>query len=114
MRKELEKFIQSRHILETSQEMFKMNFDSYREEEQEEFDRHFGVFREELLEAYIQSVQFVLGKYPKWFAVSGSPDWDEEYVAVVIKMVYNEKEIGDYKICFDRDGEVIDDYFVMY
>lgn len=114
MRKELEDFIQSRHILETSREMFKMNFDSYREEEPEEFYEYFGEFRKELFEADMKSVEFILGKYPNWFGVSDSSDWNEEYVAVIIKMVYHEKEIGEYKICFDMDGEVIDDYFVMY
>ncbi len=42
------------------------------------------------------------------------PECDYINVVVYVSFYYKEKTIGEYKIVYNLNGEVYDDYFVIY
>lgn len=105
MREDLLKFIEEFNIIDRSTEMFRENFEDYKINDVEEFNKNFYKYNEKDLKVYIKKISFNLGD---------SPDWDYEYITVRIEMMYKNMDVGYYMSCFDKKGNCIDDYFVIF
>jgi hypothetical protein len=97
------KWAQEHRAKERTIEGFWNNFRSYREEQLEEFREVFGVdFDESLLS--LERFQLCLTLVE---------EDDRVHVVTWVRMVYCEKDIGEYRLVFNMDGTVDDDYFML-
>lgn len=61
-----------------------------------------GVFNEELLKVDPYKISFTLGNWP---------NCDQNYIVSFARVSYTGEAKGIYKLVFDFDGEIIDDYW---
>lgn len=85
---------------------FWSNFESYKLEEPVEFNKYFSDYNVSSLQTKIISVAINFsGNYP---------DFKKNHVIITIDMEYYGKQIGYYKLLFNEDGSIADDFFVIY
>ncbi|WP_144028793.1 hypothetical protein [Paenibacillus tyrfis] len=85
---------------------FWFNFKNYKKEDPLEFNTFFPNFDLNLLEIKINSVAINFS--------NNYPELDYNHIIITIPIIYKRKDIGYYKLLFNFDGSVDDDYFVMH
>lgn len=103
--KELKEWVIKNKIEERTLIGFWKNIKEYRYDSPQEFIDNFTNYNEEKLTVQIESVSLKLGNWPKC---------DYNCIISTIPIIYNGKEIGYYDLLFNLDGEIFDDYFVIY
>ncbi|MDW8801456.1 hypothetical protein P8V03_09845 [Clostridium sp. A1-XYC3] len=101
----LKNWILDRNIEKISVSSFWKTFEVYRSESEEEFFKIFRDFNRSELIVKIQSVSLKLGNWP---------ECDYNHIVVTIPIIYKNKNLGNYDLLFSLDGEIDDDYFVIF
>lgn len=92
-------------VEERSVTSFWESFENYRIEDPEEFRKFFTNYSSEHLSVYIDTVSFSIGNWPEC-----------DYIRIVsnLRIVYQDKGIGSYRLIFTLSGEIDDDYLTLY
>ena len=101
----LKELIEKNKFEEKSLRIFWKTFNAYCSEEKEEFEKVFTQYSLEKMYIKVHTISFRLGNWP---------ECNYNHIVVNIPIIYNKHELGNYEICFDLQGEVDDDYFVIY
>ncbi|UNL87482.1 hypothetical protein [Priestia koreensis] len=103
--KELKQWVVEHQLEEKTVENFWKVFFLWKEEDKEEFNNTFRLeFKREELYVYTDKVALTITNWP---------DEDYNHVVVYLKFEYNDVYIGNYRMVFDLQGEIEDDYFVI-
>ncbi|ATO51509.1 hypothetical protein O0555_18050 [Brevibacillus laterosporus] len=103
--KTLKEWCLSNKIEERSIKSFWEAFESYRVDDPEEFRMFFTNYNPEYLDVFIDTVSLSLGNWPEC-----------NYTRVVtnLRIFYQEKGVGSYRLVFTLSGEIDDDYLTLY
>ena len=102
---ELKKWISNNRIEEKATNSFWDYIRYYKEEETEDFESDFGQdFKEDYLKIMVDTISLSITKIERTVI---------EYVVVYIPIVYNESDIGMYKVIFSLSGEIEDEYITI-
>ncbi|MGG4499043.1 hypothetical protein [Brevibacillus reuszeri] len=102
------------HEVETrSINSFWNGFRNYQSEVTEEFNSVFGVdFKTEDLTISLKEVALFIDRWDENITYEDI-SYGFDYVASYIPIVYKNKKLGWYKLLFNLDGEIFDDFFVI-
>ncbi|MCM1179626.1 MAG: hypothetical protein NC347_05165 [Clostridium sp.] len=105
MLKELQEIITKNNYIEKTKESFWKTFKNYQVECLEEFNEVFCPYRAERMNIIANDVSFLVHNWP-----------DEDYCCIVINLTieYNDEIVGYYDVHYTLDGDVDDDFFVIY
>lgn len=103
--RKLKELICDKNIEERAVLSFWENFERYKNESKEEFIRIFGSFNSSELIVKIQSISLKLGNWP---------ECDYNHIIVTMPILYKGKHLGSYDLLFSLDGQIDDDYFVIF
>lgn len=101
--KELKEFLQKHDIESNVVKYFYEYFNSYRDEESEEFNEVYKNYDLSKIETCIYSV--ILRRY-NW------PEFDYCNIVITLRVKCGDKKIGDYKLFYELNGEIVDDMLV--
>lgn len=102
---ELKTIIENNHYIEKSKTLFWKAMKNYREEEKDEFNKKFKGYDEKELTININDVAFLAHNWP---------EGDRCCVVINIDISYGKKSVGYYDVHYNINGDVEDDYFVIY
>lgn len=105
LHRKLKRIVDGYGLIEKSQEMFWATLKTYQQEDAGEFNIKFNDYDKSKIKIYIKSVSFSIINWP-------SDDYD--CIKVSIGIEYNNKNAGYHDILYRLDGEIEDDYFVIY
>ncbi|MBI6871795.1 hypothetical protein [Clostridium aciditolerans] len=103
--KKMKEWIYDSNIEKRAVSSFWKTFEIYRNESEEEFSKVFGKFNSNELISEIQTISLKLGNWP---------DCDYNHIAVTIPNFYKNKHVGTYDLLFSLDGQIDDDYFIIF
>ncbi len=102
---ELKTIIENNNYIEKSKILFWEAMKNYQKEENEEFNKKFKEYDEKEVAIDINDVSFLAHNWP---------EGDSCYVVININISYQKKLIGYYDVHYNINGDVEDDYFVIY
>lgn len=102
---ELKTIIENNNYIEKSKILFWEAMKNYQKEENEEFNKKFKEYDEKEVAIDINDVSFLAHNWP---------EGDSCCVVININISYQKKLIGYYDVHYNINGEVEDDYFVIY
>jgi hypothetical protein len=103
--KKLREWIDEKKIRNHAIEGFWLNMDSYRVDEPEEFNELFWDYKKEDLKITIEDISLHIKN-------STNLESELEYVEAKVRIEFRMNHIGYYRIIFNLDGRVEDDYFI--
>ncbi len=102
---ELKTIIEDNNYIEKSKILFWEAMKNYQKEENEEFNKKFKEYDEKEVAIDINDVSFLAHNWP---------EGDSCCVVININISYQKKLIGYYDVHYNINGDVEDDYFVIY
>ncbi len=106
--KKLRDWVDKHNIKNRALESFWLNLNTYRHEESEQFDELFWDYDKDYLKILIEDVSLHI----KSLEYLDPSNRDLEYVEVKIRIEYRTNHIGYYRMIFNLDGTVEDDFFI--
>ncbi|MGL4800089.1 MAG: hypothetical protein ACRCWY_11950 [Cellulosilyticaceae bacterium] len=101
----LKEIVTKNKLEQKSLAIFWETFEGYCVEEQKEFEKVFTQFSLEKMDIEVRAISFKLGNWP---------ECNYNHIIVNLPIIYDKHERGYYDVYFNLDGEVEDDYFVIY
>ena len=102
---ELKAIIENNGYIEKSKNVFWEAVKSYQEEEKNEFNEKFREYDEKELTININNVSFLAHNWPQG---------DTCCIVININISYKKKLVGYYDVHYNLNGDVEDDFFVIY
>lgn len=102
---ELKTIIENNNYIEKSKKLFWKAMKNYQEEEKDEFNKKFKEYNEREMTINVNDVSFLVHNWP---------EGDSCCVVININISYEKKLVGYYDVHYNINGDVEDDYFVLY
>jgi hypothetical protein len=96
-------WIEKNNIINQTFSNFKECFELYQKQQPNEFFKNFGEFSDSKLEVYLYSIDL---------RVNCLESIDDEIIST-IRIRYDGKYLGQYRLVFDLSGNIVDDVFVI-
>ena len=102
---ELKEIIVKNNLIEKSKENFWDTYHNYWREDPNEASKIFNHCDTEGINTFLNDASFLVHNWP-----------DDDYCCIVISLTieYNDKAVGYYDVHYTLDGNVDDDFFVIY
>ncbi len=100
---ELRKWVKGNQVEVYVSDSFEKAFQSYREDDDESFQLHFPSLSREKLTKTLYQVSLSIVSW-------GKGKYEQECIIVYLRIEYDNKPVIKYKLVFDLDGQVVDDY----
>ncbi|TVX93799.1 hypothetical protein [Paenibacillus agilis] len=106
---ELKEWANNNDIKKQVVDCFWKCLENYMNEDPSEFEEYFKEYNSELIELVYYKLSMSIRNWDTF-----ETDYNEncEFIEVIIKIQYNNKYIGYYKLLYNFGGEIFDDYLV--
>lgn len=102
--KELRDWVKKNNIILQTTDSFYECFKLYQEDSPDEFEEYFKDFNQNKLEIFFHSIDL---------RITNLSTIIDEKVIATLRIRYNDKHVGQYKLVFNLDAKIIDDVFVI-